>query len=359
MKYEESNIKLSFIIPCHNAESTIFECLNSIEKDIDIAGIDKTKIEIITVENGSKDSTDEAIINYQKAHSLIIHLLHTKEGVSNARNAGILSAKGEYITFLDADDIWLRNSLSILEKHISRYKPDIAVYGFIKGARNQADNLCQQIVHKYPVNRYAESEKQLVQMRAWLISKPTHRMQAWAKIYKRDFLKDNNLLFNSELCYSEDSEFVLRCLLNAKRLMISDKAILHYVLSSSSVMHSTDSKRTIQYISSLNFSWIVVQNESAAIRKAFNYYVLVHLNLILVHDIYEVKNSISWGDRKNKLNTVLQNEIFKNAIQQVALKDCMQLQLLPELMLKLNLKNCMGVLCIARSWMNNKKADKK
>ena len=55
-----------------------------------------------------------------------------------------------------------------------------------------------------------------------MLSRPTLRMQAWAKIYRTDFLKDKKIFFNEELSYSEDSEFVIRVLEKAGKVFVSD-----------------------------------------------------------------------------------------------------------------------------------------
>ena len=88
--------KISFIIPAYNAEKVIEECIRSIIK------IDYNNYEIVVVNDGSTDHTEEIIKSYNDARLKVI--TQKNSGVSTARNRGLLEASGEYIAFVDADD---------------------------------------------------------------------------------------------------------------------------------------------------------------------------------------------------------------------------------------------------------------
>ncbi len=91
--------KLSVIIPCYNVEEYLSKCVDSV---ID----NKLKdIEIVLVNDGSKDNTLKIIKDYKKKYKDIIKVVDQEnQGLSMARNAGIEVASGEYVTFLDSDD---------------------------------------------------------------------------------------------------------------------------------------------------------------------------------------------------------------------------------------------------------------
>lgn len=344
--------KFTFIIPAYNAQQSIVPCIKSIEEDI--SGV---CTEILVTENGSTDKTSQCTENYRAISEADIRLLHSQKGVSNARNLGLKQARGEYVIFLDADDLWLKGSLPAIARELKLVEPDILVCGFVRGSNAQPTNECEAIIPKCPFELYADTPNATEQMAAWLISAPTKRMQAWAKVYSAKWLSENALLFDPELRYSEDSEFVLRCLLKANKIAVLEKAVMRYTISPNSVMRSIDAQRTEQYISSLHRSEIAVKGQSVQILKAFDRYILAHLNLILVHDIYELKISVSWRQRQQMLDDILKESIFQGALKRVPLKECLKLQLLPELLLKLHLKNSTGLLCNMRSWMNSRKAN--
>lgn len=92
------NIKVSIIIPCYNSAKWIEKCLKSIPKREDI--------EIICINDGSTDKTNDIILKYMSKSKKTIEIIGYKsnKGVSYARNQGIDKAKGEYLLFLDSDD---------------------------------------------------------------------------------------------------------------------------------------------------------------------------------------------------------------------------------------------------------------
>ena len=118
-----NNLKVSIIIPVYNVEKYLRQCLDTV--------INQTfkDIEIICVNNGSFDNSLQIIKEYQQKDERIILInLTQNKGVSNARNEGIKSAKGNYIAFVDADDCLEDKYIEkLLEVHA-----DIAVCSFYK-----------------------------------------------------------------------------------------------------------------------------------------------------------------------------------------------------------------------------------
>ncbi|RDY25019.1 glycosyltransferase family 2 protein [Romboutsia maritimum] len=111
---------VSVIVPVHNAEAYLKDTVDSILKQT------YKNIEIILVDDASKDSSRQMIREYQELDERIKSvLLDDNVGVANARNRGIEKATGQYIAFLDSDDIWLSTKL---DEQINFMKKDN--YGF-------------------------------------------------------------------------------------------------------------------------------------------------------------------------------------------------------------------------------------
>ena len=120
------NISLSIIVPVYNVENYLIRCLDSL--------VNQTlkEIEIICINDGSKDNSLNILEEYAKKDSRIIILNQENAGLSAARNAGMEIAKGEYIGFVDSDD-WV--DLDFFEKLYIAAKNndcDIAVADFIR-----------------------------------------------------------------------------------------------------------------------------------------------------------------------------------------------------------------------------------
>ena len=108
-------MKFSVIIPIYNKADTIADAIASVySQTID-------DYEIVAVDDGSKDALIEALADLRSPKLRLIH--QENGGVSVARNTGLSYAKGEYICFLDADDLWKPNHLEVLHNLIEKY-PD-------------------------------------------------------------------------------------------------------------------------------------------------------------------------------------------------------------------------------------------
>ena len=100
---------ISVVLPCYNEESAILECVNSIKKDISKS---EFEYEIIIVDDGSTDGTGDWV---SAKYPSVKYIYQKNSGVSSARNNAIRNTRGEWIAFLDSDDLW---ELDKLEKQI-------------------------------------------------------------------------------------------------------------------------------------------------------------------------------------------------------------------------------------------------
>ena len=114
-------LMVSVIIPAYNAERYIDDCINSVIKQT------YDNIEIIIVDDGSHDSTPRILDEYAEKYTNV-RVFHKKnEGVSVARNYGIECAKGDYITFVDADDVVSSSFISEAVEVLSHFQADIVL----------------------------------------------------------------------------------------------------------------------------------------------------------------------------------------------------------------------------------------
>ena len=110
----------SVIMPVYNGEKFIDDAINS------VCAQTYDNWELIIVNDGSKDNTADVLKKYEiNSQIKIIH--QENGGVSVARNTAISASKGEYIVFLDADDVWHTNHLEVMNELITEY-PDAGLY---------------------------------------------------------------------------------------------------------------------------------------------------------------------------------------------------------------------------------------
>lgn len=176
---------ISFILPAYNVEAYIEECL----KSLICQGIDRDKMEIIIIDDGSTDATLQKAKDFRDEHKdyNIILAHQDNSGVSAARNHGLVLAKGKYVWFVDPDDFILPQGLKALEPYLEAeennifYLTDIITVG--------EDATCEGISQNISVGTEKRSFSQ---------SGP------WTKIVNRDFLMEQKLFFCERLAYGED-----------------------------------------------------------------------------------------------------------------------------------------------------------
>lgn len=215
-------IKLSVIVPCYNVEKYLNACVDSILQ----AKIDD--MEIILVNDGSKDNTLEICLDYKKKYPNLIKIVDKKNGgLSDARNVGISKAKGEYLAFIDSDDTINENFIKeMIEK---AYAGDF-------------DMVTCGVKMIYEDHEVAVNPGYLTD----LIGKEAIKGQmydfypaACNKIYKKELFKD--LKFKKGVAY-EDVEFMYRLLPNIKRIGVVEGFYYEYMQREGSITYTFNEK---------------------------------------------------------------------------------------------------------------------
>ena len=321
--------RYSFIIPAYNAAKTIRASVESILSKVPDA-------EVIIVENGSSDDTYATVEKLAEACGNIL-LLRSEKGVSEARNTGIRHAAGEWILFVDADDLWLGRKACL--DALTEPGADLIVCSYRKGSG------C--VIHDLGTEPEKLQTAEINRVKTWMLSAPTLRMTVWAKIYRRKFLVENGLFFNTSLRYSEDSEFLVRCLKACRTAAVSKEVIYEYRIAEGSTMRSADSARTKGYLDALDLVRKELPHDSA-----YRSFVAAHVNLIGVHDIFSCAERCSWKKRIRKLKRILDREVIREVMETVRFPR--SLNMLPLFLFKYRLYSMGGMICFLRSASNRR-----
>ena len=221
-------LKFSFILPCYNVEQYIGRCLDSILNQ----DILHSEYEIICVNDCSPDNLSDVVRKYQQEYPNIIFIEHTENKTAGgARNTGIDYARGEYIWFVDPDDVIGVNSLAMICDYVKKNNLDILLFNY-----NDADEQLKDIT---PNKFFADTEDITA---GWdfiekNFSTSFNRLGlVWCRCYNRKFLHDNNIKFPI-MRKSQDVVFAWRSLLLAKRVKSISETLYTFRNNPNSVTH--------------------------------------------------------------------------------------------------------------------------
>lgn len=205
---------LSFIIPVYNAEKYIGECLNSLLAQ----DLPAEEFEIICVNDGSRDNSLSVLKDYADRYHNIRIISKENGGVTTARNAGLEAAQGDYIWFIDADDLIKENILSQLKSMVPPTSCDRIVFG----AYEFTDSL-------------TEAELEQSRMQQLTTNTSWYDAVVWRSLLRKDFLSQHNLYFRyPELSHGEDGLFMYEVTLMDPITVATEEVFYFYRVHSGS-----------------------------------------------------------------------------------------------------------------------------
>ena len=207
------NIKVSIIMPIYNVEKYLKKCFDSV-----LASTLK-EIEIIAVDDGSKDSSGKIIDEYAAKDSRIIPIHKENGGYVKAINTGLRIAKGEYIAILETDDWVNPTTYEILYSKAKYHNADC-----LKGNFNYcpAENVFNK--HKFISSLPLEKPFTLKEHPEILLLAPS----IWSAVYKRDFLVRYNIRLTEKVTPYEDLPFACEVYSKVDKIILVDEPVYNY-----------------------------------------------------------------------------------------------------------------------------------
>ena len=220
--------KISIIIPNYNGEQFLGRCLDSVLSQ------SEKNVEIIIVDDGSKDHSKEVIEAYKKEHPNIKAVYKENGGVSTARNEGIKRAAGTYTLFLDSDDELEEGAIASMLKEIG--ERDVLVFSYIL-----YDPDTDTAVKRNQME--ADLDGETLRKNLFCYASRTHFYGCWNKLMKTRLLQENNVSFPEGIKVGEDYIFVLRMVKHVASIKFMNLYLYKYYENSMSVTHKVDMNR--------------------------------------------------------------------------------------------------------------------
>ncbi|MBO4339683.1 MAG: glycosyltransferase family 2 protein [Clostridia bacterium] len=213
----------SIILPSYKVEEYLESAVSSI--------LNQTfnDYEIIIVDDASPDSVGAVADCLCEKHPFIKAVHHqTNLGLSEARNSGLRSASGEFVFFMDPDDVIESNLLETVKLSLDSQPSDVVVFGVIEEYFNNKNQLCNSVTITHAQKPLFLNTKEEVRREMIYLEKNTLLGYAWNKVYRRDYLISNRLEFET-VEFIEDIDFNLKVFCDLSSLIILDAPLYHYI----------------------------------------------------------------------------------------------------------------------------------
>lgn len=208
---------ISVVVPVYNVEQYVETCIKSIQAQT------FSNIEIILIDDGSSDSSGIICDEFAEEDDRIIVIHKENGGLSDARNAGLSIARGEYICFIDSDD-WIEpETLNYAIKSI--VDVDVVIWGYYKDTVDIDGNLLDRTIHCFDaVCNHIYGYNHLLK-----INVLQQAGYAWNKLYKTSEIRRREMHFEKGLSLVEDVVFNFQLFIQCKEIRFIDYLGSHYM----------------------------------------------------------------------------------------------------------------------------------
>lgn len=241
-------LRLSIIVPVYNVSKYLAKCLDSLL----FQDLQFNEYEIIVVNDGSTDNSEEISRQYEEKYSNIKVVCQENQGLSGARNTGIKLSNGKYIQFVDSDDYLEPNVLRTLVDKMETDNLEVLRFNY----QNVNENY--EVYEPYKEHKpYVDYRDEVCDGLTFLTERLGYACYAVQFLIKSELLKKEGNTFKSGI-YFEDTEWTPRILTQAKRVTSTDLMVYNYLLRQGSITNSVsiEKKRKVledkmQLVSSL------------------------------------------------------------------------------------------------------------
>ena len=210
---------ISIIVPIYNSERYLTACLDSITKQT------YTDFEVICVNDGSTDGSEHIIRGFEARDSRFRYYVKNHTNAGEARNIGLKYARGEYLYFMDSDDLLVPTILEELIVITKEQNPDIVIFQY-KLLDNSTQTFSES-VYGIGSEQYLYDSTNALEIRKLDVT----NIAVWNKLYSVAFVKRYDIHFKSHASLN-DVYFSWLALMNAKSVILHKKVGIYYRINS-------------------------------------------------------------------------------------------------------------------------------
>lgn len=279
---------LSIIVPIYNSEEFLSSCLDSI--------INQTfkDFELILINDGSTDRSLDICNEYKDKDSRIRIISKENAGLVSARKTGVSEAKGQYIGFVDSDDIIENNMFENMCDCATKQNADVVICDIFAWDGKNINVPIQQNIQEciFDKKEYERTlYKTLLNDRSYYNFGFLPAM--WNKIYRSDILKKNQLMVDDSIRIGEDAACSYFCILDADRICyLKGKFYYHYRENQNSMCRNwkvdniSATARLLEYM----YERLIEYNNDDLMEQFYYYFSYMYTNLLNEYTQYKLKN---------------------------------------------------------------------
>jgi glycosyltransferase involved in cell wall biosynthesis len=235
---------ISVVVPVYNGEKFIRQAYAQIIAAADLLPSGE-QVEILFVNDGSKDESAGILNALAASDPRVRHIQKENGGIASARNTGLEHASGEFVCFIDQDDVMKQDMLSVLYEDMKKQDAD-----FVQANANTIRDGVESPVCSIRSNKVIESGTELYSrylqtlvMRG-LVHYPDCEVSGsiWCCMFRTEFLRENNIFFFSFCDYEDDWIFLILSMVNAGKFIIETRTVYSWLIHNQSESHNRTSK---------------------------------------------------------------------------------------------------------------------
>ena len=286
--------KVSIIVPVFNTSYRLIKCIDSLVNQ------SIKDIEIIIINDGSTDNSEQIINQYKEKYGEIIKYYSKKnEGIAATRNLGIQKANSKYILFVDSDDYIDTRLVEILMPYIDN---DIDMIKFKLQRVNEKNKIIEKVDGPVFEKMSGQEAFNVLYSEDVLLDSPC------LYLMKKELFKKNNFEFKKT--YHEDFGLIPLVLLTAKSIVSIPNYLYSYVQSQNSLMRNEDYKKTLQKMDDVLFHY---DNAMEKIKEmSLNKTTLENFKIYYTNAIILKIENLKDTDKSKYINEIKKRKMYKN-----------------------------------------------
>lgn len=281
---------VTILSPCYNVEVYLPQCLDSILSQT------YTNLQIVCIDDGSKDSTWHLLQEYAAKDSRLEIYHQENQGVAATRNHLLEKVKGDYVLFVDSDDWVEPDMIEFLLTKAREHKAEVATCGMVINDTLVRPDYSESILSREEC------------IKAFLFHNEL-RGSLWNKLVSTILL--HNARFHYGISYGEDALFCWHFLQNAINIVTTNRQLYHYRMNDTSISHQAFGDKKLTG----HLTWSIITEETS---KLWSQYLDIAQARWGMEDMYLLRQAGQSGYKKNDAIRMLQQTVKKFIPQMIS-----------------------------------------